>query len=60
MLELRTLIELKLAAGMSAPDRLQDLADGIALIRANHLQESFADGLDRSVQPKFRELWVAA
>ena len=60
VLDLRTLIELKLAAGMSAPDRLQDLADVIALIRANRLQESFADGLDGSVQPKYRELWVAA
>ena len=60
VLDLRTLVELKLASGLSAPDRLQDLADVVALIRANTLEESFADRLDASVRGKYRELWGAA
>lgn len=56
-LELGKLIELKLASGLSAPDRLQDLADVIQLIRANTLGEHFADDLHAYVQPKYRELW---
>ena len=60
VLDLRTLIELKLAAGLSAPDRLQDLADVLSLVRANGLQESFAEALDSSVREKYRELWAAA
>ena len=60
VLDLRTLIELKLAAGLSAPDRLQDLADVLSLVRANSLQESFAEALDSSVREKYRELWAAA
>jgi hypothetical protein len=60
VLDLRTLIELKLASGVSAADRLIDLADVIALIRANRLGAEFVDGLDPSVQSKFAELWRAA
>ena len=56
-LSLPRLVELKLASGLSAPDRLQDLADVIQLIRANRLGEDFADGLHAYVQPKYRELW---
>jgi len=56
-LSLGKLIELKLASGLSAPDRLQDYADVISLIRANHLGEHFADPLHPYVQPKYRELW---
>lgn len=57
---LETLLELKLASGMSAPDRLQDLADVIALIRANRLAADFAEQLDGSVRAKYRELWSHA
>ncbi len=60
VLDLRTLVELKLAAGLSASDRLQDLADVVALIRANNLPESFADELDAFVRDKYLELWSAA
>lgn len=60
VVDLRTLIELKLAAGISAPDRLRDLADVIELVRANHLGEEFADTLDASVRAKYLELWTAA
>jgi len=60
VIDLRTLVELKLASGISAPDRLQDLADVIALIRVNRLEESYGERLDASVRVKFRELWIAA
>lgn len=60
ILDLRTLIELKLASGQSAPDRLVDLADVVALIRANRLSEDYADSLDASVREKYVELWHAA
>jgi hypothetical protein len=60
VLDLRTLIELKLASGMSSPDRLQDLADVLSLIRANRLPDSFAKTLDDSARDKYRELWNAA
>ena len=46
VVSLPTLVELKLASGMSAPDRLQDLADVIELIRVNSLSVEFAAGLD--------------
>jgi len=60
LLDLRTLIELKLASGLSAPDRLLDLADVLALIRANGLAEAFASSLDPSVREKYLELCRAA
>lgn len=56
ILELPRLIELKLASGMTAPDRLRDLADVQELIRAEKLDESFAQKLDPSVREKFVEL----
>ena len=56
---LEKLIELKLASGMSAPDRLKDLADVQELIKQKALDESFAAKLDDSVREKFRELHSA-
>jgi hypothetical protein len=56
-LSLESLLELKLASGMSAPDRMQDLSDVIQLIRANALPEGFAGKLHPEVQAKYRELW---
>lgn len=58
-LRLPTLIELKLASGMSAPHRLKDLADVQELIRVLKLPRTFADQLNAYVQPKFFELWDA-
>src|SRR5262249_52885977 len=55
-LVLAKLIELKLASGMTAPDRLRDLADVQELIKVKGLTEQFADGLDESVREKYREL----
>lgn len=60
LLPLSTLVELKLASGMTAPHRLRDLADVIELIRVNALGEDFAVSLDPYVQEKYRELWRAA
>src|ERR671911_332893 len=47
---LEKLIELKLASGMSAPDRLKDLADVQELIKARGLGAEFAGRLDPYVR----------
>ncbi len=60
LLPLNTLLELKLASGMTAPHRLRDLADVIELIRVNALEEKFADSLHPYVRGKYLELWRAA
>ncbi len=59
-LNLVTLLELKIASGMTAAHRLQDLADVIQLIRINALPADYADRLDPFVRDKFEELWQAA
>jgi len=53
------LIELKLASGMSAPDRLKDLADVQEMIKIKSLDAAFAEKLDPSVRDKFIELHQA-
>jgi hypothetical protein len=53
---LEKLIELKLASGISAQDRLKDLADVQELIKARNLPEGFAERLDPYVRAKFIEL----
>lgn len=50
------LIELKLASGMTAPDRLKDLADVQELIKIRALQKDFAERLNPYVRDKFLEL----
>jgi len=57
---LETLIELKLASGMTNAGRLKDLADVIELVKALKLTEAFAESLNPYVQEKFRELQSAA
>jgi hypothetical protein len=57
---LQTLVELKLASGLSAPHRLRDLADVLELIRAAALPAELAEQLDASVRAKYTELWTAA
>jgi hypothetical protein len=59
-LSLTKLIELKLASGMTAPDRLKDLADVQELIKLKGLDESFAECLNPYVRSKFLELQSAA
>jgi hypothetical protein len=53
---LEKLLELKLASGMTAPDRLKDLADVQELIKIHRLRGNFAERLDPYVRDKFVEL----
>ena len=56
---LEKLIELKLASGISAADRLKDLADVQELIKIRQLGEDFALKLDPYVRAKYLELEAA-
>lgn len=56
---LEKLIELKLASGMTAPDRLKDLADVQELIKIRGLSRPFAEKLDPYVREKYLELLEA-
>ena len=56
---LEKLIELKLASGISAPDRLKDLADVQELIKIRKLDAEFALKLNPYVREKYRELETA-
>jgi hypothetical protein len=58
-LKLPTLIELKLASGMTNPGRLKDLGDVQELIRTRRLPEALAEQLNPFVRAKYRELWAA-
>jgi hypothetical protein len=60
LLPLPTLLELKLASGISAPHRLKDLADVLEVIRALDLARELGSQLDASVRDKYDELWQAA
>ncbi|MDT5121709.1 MAG: hypothetical protein QOC96_1191 [Acidobacteriota bacterium] len=53
---LEKLIDLKLASGMTAPDRLKDLADVQELIKLRCLTADFAEQLNPYVREKFLEL----
>jgi hypothetical protein len=53
---LEKLIELKLASGMTAPDRLKDLADVQELIKIRSLSSEFADKLNPYVREEFLKL----
>ena len=55
-LNLPTLIELKLASGMSNADRLKDLADVQELIKLFALSPGFQDSLNPYVRGKYQEL----
>ena len=54
---LEKLIELKLASGMTAGDRLKDLADVQELIKLKGLGAEFALNLDEYVRDKYIELY---
>ena len=56
---LEKLIELKLASGMTAPDRLKDLADVQELIKVRGLDADFAEKLNPYVQEQYRQLYRA-
>jgi hypothetical protein len=54
---LETLIELKLASGLTAPDRLKDLADVQELIKVLNLPQQLAEQIDISVRDEYLRLW---
>lgn len=56
-LNLYRLVELKIASGMTGPDRMKDLADVLELIRLLDLPHDFGMRLSPFVRPKFEELW---
>jgi hypothetical protein len=56
---LEKLVELKLASGMTAPDRLKDLADVQELIKVKSLDADFASKLNEFVRAKYIELYDA-
>jgi hypothetical protein len=53
-------VELKLASGMTAPHRLQDLADVLRLISTAKLPRELGETLDPYVRAKYDELWQTA
>lgn len=59
LLPLPTLVELKLASGMTAPHRLKDLADVQELIRIRQLPRDLTTELNAFVRDKYLELWQA-
>jgi hypothetical protein len=58
LLSLPSLVELKLASGLTNPLRLKDIADVQELIQLLKLPVEFADRLNPFVQDKYRELWT--
>lgn len=59
VLSLKDLVELKLASGLTNPDRLKDLADVQELIRHAAIPLELGDALDPMVRAKFVEIWIA-
>ncbi|MCI0380505.1 MAG: nucleotidyltransferase family protein [Gemmataceae bacterium] len=57
VINLKNLIELKLASGMTNPKRAKDLVDVQELIEVLELPEDYANELHPYVQAKFKELW---
>ena len=58
VITLEKLIELKLASGISASDRLRDLADVQELIKIKKLDSEYAERLNPYVREKYLELWT--
>ncbi len=56
-LNLETLVELKLASGMTNAGRLKDLGDVQELIRTLKLEREFSQRLNEYVRGKYVELW---
>jgi hypothetical protein len=59
VVRLEKLVELKLASGISASDRLKDLADVQELIKCRGLSRELATELNPYVREKYLELWDA-
>ena len=60
MLDMRTLIELKIASWMTAPHRPRDMDDVIRLIKIHGLQRDYADRLHEYVREEYDRLWKLA
>ncbi len=56
-INLETLVELKLASGMTNLGRLKDLSDVMELIKTLSLSREFSDSLNPYVREKYVELW---
>ncbi|HEX4131113.1 MAG TPA: hypothetical protein VHZ24_13820 [Pirellulales bacterium] len=56
-IDLPTLVELKLASGMSSAHRGKDLTDVEEIIQALHLPADFGQNLNDYVRGKYQELW---
>jgi hypothetical protein len=56
---LPTLVEMKLASGMTGAERHKDLVDVEELIKVLGLKVDFAEQLNEYVREKYRELWKA-
>lgn len=59
-INLPSLLELKLASGMTGRARRKDLSDVQEVIKVLRLEEDFAEKLDPYVRDQFRELWSEA
>jgi hypothetical protein len=59
LLPLTTLLDLRLASGMTAADRLKDLADVQEVIRVRQLPRTLAAEVNAFVREKYLELWDA-
>jgi hypothetical protein len=57
IVNLPTLVELKLASGMTGTDRIKDLADVQELIKVLTLPLEFGERVHPYVREKYRELW---
>jgi hypothetical protein len=60
VISLAKLVELKLASGISSPQRMKDLTDVFELIRHARLGRELAETLDPYVRAKYVELWDIA
>jgi hypothetical protein len=59
-LSLPCLVELKLASGMTSPDRMKDLADVMELVKLLDLPRNLSEGLAPFVREKYLEIWQSA
>jgi len=57
---LSALVQMKIASGMTAPHRGQDLVDVQRLVRGTPMPRNFGEKLDPYVRAKFDEIWRLA
>jgi hypothetical protein len=60
ILDLRTLIELKLASWMTSPHRPRDMDDVIRLVKIHHLPRDYSQALHEYVRREYDRLWELA